>query len=218
MYHNYNVELCHFGDDCAPGIIIDDILNIHKKQLFMLGYYNLNDILSYLMDNNYMAIYDKNYLKNHNQHVEHEKYRFIFNHDYKLENNEIINYDFIKNRFENKINNFEKNLRLEKFTIFINFSQNVDDIRILDVLNWLKNNKKNFHLMIFTSNHYSNYFSEPNLSIIKLSRDYQQWWNMEPEIKENVYKEIYEKFIEVCKNKNIHNNFPQTFRETNYKL
>jgi len=33
----YQLELYHLGDQCEPGIIIDDILNIRQKTLFMLG-------------------------------------------------------------------------------------------------------------------------------------------------------------------------------------
>ncbi len=32
MYNTYNIDLCHFGNLCEPNIIIDKILNIHKKR------------------------------------------------------------------------------------------------------------------------------------------------------------------------------------------
>jgi hypothetical protein len=41
----YTFDLCHLGDNCAPGIIMSECLNIRKKTLFMLGFYNFNDIL-----------------------------------------------------------------------------------------------------------------------------------------------------------------------------
>jgi hypothetical protein len=48
-----SIELCHFGDHCEPGIIIDDILKQSKKCLFMLGVYNFNNIYKYLIDDDY---------------------------------------------------------------------------------------------------------------------------------------------------------------------
>ena len=30
----YNIELCHFGNNCELGILIDDILNI-KKNIYL---------------------------------------------------------------------------------------------------------------------------------------------------------------------------------------
>lgn len=59
-----NIELCHLGDDCALGIIIDDILQRHKKMLFMLGVFKFNDILFYLNNNNFENIYNKTNLAN----------------------------------------------------------------------------------------------------------------------------------------------------------
>ena len=220
MYNTYNVDLFHFGDNCAPGIIIDDILNIHKKQLFMLAIYKFNDILDYLKENKYREIYDKKYFKIENQLIKNEKYNFIFCHDYTIVNNEITNYDVIKDRFEIKIKNFEEILRSEKPIIFISFSDNINNFKITDMLNWLKCNKKNFHLFIFTTNDYSIHLNDPNLSIIRLTskHDIWIWWRMEKETQKEVFKEIYERFIECCKNKNIHNNFPSSFEETSYYI
>ena len=184
----------------------------------MLGNFYFNNILQYVTENKYREIYDEKYLKMDNQLIKHEKYNFIFNHDYKIVNNEITNYDFIKNRFEIKIKNFEEMLLSEVYTIFISFSDNIDDLKIVDMLNWLKSNKRNFHLIIFTSNDYSNHLNDPNLSIIKLTQQYNTWWYIEKEMQKEVFKEIYERFIECCRNKNIHNNFPSSFEETSYYI
>ena len=59
----YSLNLYHLGDHCEPGIIINDILNIKTKTLFMLGVYSFNNIISYLNDNDYEKIYDKKYLQ-----------------------------------------------------------------------------------------------------------------------------------------------------------
>ena len=47
----YSVDLCHLGDNCEPGILINDILNIDKKTLFMLALYGFNNIVNYVFVN-----------------------------------------------------------------------------------------------------------------------------------------------------------------------
>ena len=148
------INLIHFGDQCASGIIINDILKIKKKQLFMLGIYNFNDIIKYLQDDTLDKIYDKKYLKKHNDYTKHLLYNFKFNHDYKYdEYSNIINYDFIKSRFIEKIKNYNQIFNLNMFNIFINFTNNVNNFNINDFLQLYKN-KINYHLIIFTNNDY----------------------------------------------------------------
>jgi len=43
-----DIELCHFGEQFPPDIIINEILKINKKSLFMFPIYCFNDILFYL--------------------------------------------------------------------------------------------------------------------------------------------------------------------------
>ena len=197
----YQIELYHLGDQCAPGIIIDDILNIHNKTLFMLGVYKFNDIIKYLNDNsnnNYEIIYEDKLLIIDNNTVKHSLYNFHFNHDYKLLNDKITNYDIIKNRFDIKIKNFKEMLISDNLTVFITFSDNVDNLNIINWINWINKNKKLYHLIIFTSNNYKNTIDIKdlsNLSIIKLKQKYNGWWKMIITEKLLLYNEIYEKFI-----------------------
>ena len=78
----------------------------------MLGVYKFNDIIKYLEDDNLNKIYDKKYLKKINNNTQHLLYNFIFNHDYKYDKySNIINYNFIKDRFVNKIKNYNQILK-----------------------------------------------------------------------------------------------------------
>ena len=212
----YNLDLCHLGNQCAPGIIIDDILNIRKKTLFMLGIYHFNDILNFLKDGYYEKIYDRNYLENQGNDVKHTLYKFIFNHEFTIENWQITNYDAVKNRFDEKIRNFREMLQSNHKTIFINVAEDVDNLNIDGMLKWLKENKRNFHLIIITDRHYNTGYQSENLSIIKLGNSFRSWWSMSDKTKANLYEEMYSKFIKCLEQKNIENNFPKNYRDTEY--
>uniref|UniRef100_A0A6C0BB20 Papain-like cysteine peptidase n=1 Tax=viral metagenome TaxID=1070528 RepID=A0A6C0BB20_9ZZZZ len=214
----YKIDLCHLGDNCEPGMLIDSILNINRKCLFMLGIYELNNIIKYLYDNNYEKIYDTNhfYIGNDPKLVSHTLYNFKFNHDYIMENKQITNYDFIKNRFDEKIKNFRNMLQSPNKTIFINFTENVDKKKINEILAWQRIHKNNSHLIIFTNNPYSNHYNSPQLSIIHLEHSYQLWWEIEKPKRIHLYKEIYDKFLNCLKENNIDHNFPMSLKETSY--
>ena len=201
------INLIHFGDHCAPGIIINDILKVNKKQLFILVIYEFNYIIKYLQDDTLDKIYDKKYLKKEYNKTKHLSYNFIFNHDYNYdEYSNIINYDFKKSRFIEKIKNYNEIFKLNMFNIFINFTQNVNNLNIDGFLQLYKN-KINFHLIIFTNNDY-NSINHENISIVKLKNNYEAWYSMNKNTKNILYEEIYMRFIEVLnKNKIIHN-FP----------
>lgn len=208
------IDVIHFGELCEPNIIINDILKINKKNLFMLGIFGFNNILDYLIDGNYEKIYNKEYLLVPGPNfscprVTHSLYNFGFNHDYKFKDSQIYNYDLVRDRFDIKIKNFREMLQDEKMCIFITFTVNVDNLKINEMLNWLSLNKKAFHLMIFTNNDFNvTYDSNKNVSIIKLTNSYQRWWVMDKFPKMNLYKEIYEKFINCLKECNIEHDFP----------
>ena len=212
----YKIDLCHLGDACAPGIIINHILNIKKKTLFMLAVYHFNDIITYLNDNNYENIYNTDLLDISKYPVINIKYNFNFVHDYVFENNKIINYDFIKDRFNTKIRNFKEMLMNKNLTIFINFTYNSDILKIDEMLNWLKSNKENFFLIIFNCGKKNNLYENlSNLSIIQIS-SYNRYWEFNPKKQAILYKEIYTKFISCLKNKNINHDFPTKFEDTSY--
>ena len=123
-----DIELCHLGDDCASGIIIDDIIYQKKKLLFMLGEYNFNDIFNYLNDNKFEEIYNKDKLIIVKNGVKHKDYNFLFNHDYVINNYTLTNYDFIKLRFDEKIKNFRGILASGNTCIFITFTKDIDKL------------------------------------------------------------------------------------------
>jgi hypothetical protein len=203
------IDLCHLGDDCAPGIIIEDILKHKKKQLFMLGTYLFNDILSYLKDDNYETIYDRKYLRIlPNNHIQHIKYNFILNHDYIISNSQISNYDFVKNRFDVKIKNFKELLLSENMCVFIVFSKNVDNLKIDEMIEWLSLHKKNFHIIIFTPEKHNKISYSDLYSIINMKYHYKDWWKMDITNKTILYKEIYKQFIQCLAYRNIVHDFP----------
>jgi hypothetical protein len=202
------IKLVHFGNDCAPGIIINDILNIKGKQLFQLGFYNFNDILEYLKESKYEEIYDKSHLFFNNikitefySHLNeyktgpsilNKKYNFNLNHDYFMQDYKIMNYEFIVNSFNTKIKNFKECLELEKKIIFITFT-NVD-IKALEMIDLLKEKTNNwFKLMIFTSNKNLNYFID-KVELIYLNNEYDNWFLKSPKDRFILYMEIYNKF------------------------
>ena len=209
-----DIELCHLGDDCASGIIIDDIIYQHKKLLFMLGEYHFNDIYNYLHNNHLEDIYNKDKLIIVKNGVKHKDYNFLFNHDYYINNSVINNYDFIKLRFDEKIKNFRNILSSDTTCIFITFTKNIDKLNIKNMIEWLTIHKKKFHLMIFTNNDYTNDYNHTNLSIIKLTNSYLEWYGFSKPVKEKLYKEIYDKFIERLQVVGIDNNFPKDYNDT----
>lgn len=226
------LQLVHFGNDCASGILINDILNIKKKQLFQLGFYNFNNILEYLKENKYEEIYDKKYLffnnikikkfsnslkkyKNLsvNESIIHKKYNFEFNHDYEIKNNEIINYDFIVNVFDEKIKNFKNCLESKNKILFITFTNH--DLKILKMINLLKKKTNNwFKLVIFTGNKNLNY-STDQIELIHLNNEYHRSWFLKP-MKDRfiLYEEIYNKFYNALIN---YIDLP-VFEKTNYYI
>ena len=132
------IKLVHFGNDCAPGIIINDILNIKEKQLFQLGFYNFNDILEYLKESKCEEIYDKShlffnnikiiefysYLKEYSylpdeDTLVNKKYNFKFNHDYAVQDYKIINYEFIVDSFNNKYNEWYLKPLKDRFILYM---------------------------------------------------------------------------------------------------
>ena len=172
----------------------------------MLGIYSFNNILFYLKECNYEKIYDRDDLIIlPDNHVRHSKYNFIFKHDYKIENSQINNYDFIRDRFDLKIKNFLEMLSGDNMCIFIVFTKNLDNLKIDEMLDWLFLKKNiNFHLMIFTSNKHKTTNQSQMCSIINLKIDYNRWFVMDNITKKTLYEEIYEEFIN-CLNKQKYN-------------
>ena len=199
------LNLIHFGDNCAPGILINDILKIKKKQLFMLGVYPFNDILKYLQKNNLHEIYDKKYFKKTKDNItNHLLYKFTFNHDYVYDGScNIINYEFVKERFKVKIKNYDDMFKQNALNIFINFTDDIDNLNINDFLHLYKNKIK-FHLIIFTNNDYVD-INNDFISVVRLKNSYENWWTMHPTLKNILYNEIYFQYTKILNNIMIKN-------------
>ena len=99
------------------------------------------------------------------------------------------------------------------FNVFINFTDNVDNLNINDFLK-LYENKIHFHLIIFTNNDYK-IIKHENISIIKLKNDYYDWWLMNKDTKNILYEEIYMRFIEVLNINKIIHDFPEIYTYNN---
>ena len=200
--------LVHFGNCCAPGIIINDILNIKGKQLFQLGVYNFNDILEYLKESKYEEIYDKSHLFFDNVKITefyshlneyktgpsilNKKYNFKFNHDYVMQDYKIMNYKFIVDSFNTKIKNFKECLEIESKIIFIVFT-NID-IKVFEMIKLLKEKTNNwFKLVVFTNNKSLNCYFE-KAKLIYLNNEYDNWFLKSPKDRLILYAEIYNKF------------------------
>lgn len=213
------MDLIHFGEQCAPGIIIDEILKIKKKDLFMYAIYDFNSMLQYLKDGDYEKIYSRNLLKislENPELVHHTQYNFSFNHDYKHDNSEILNYDFCVQRFQLKIQNFKDMLVSESMGIFITFTNRPQHLKIDEMIDWLSI-KKNFLLFIFTNTPYET--SNPRVRIIFLENCFDKWWRIkDASVKLKLYDEIYTKFICNLDDLKLTHNYPKTFQETGYKI
>jgi len=224
------VNLVHFGEDCSPGILINDILNNKDKTLFSLGLFKFNSILEYIKNNKYEEIYLKDYLSYNNNniksftnnknyfsqndiYVNHTKYKFSFLHDFNLipDKLEINNYNFIVKSYKKKIKYFKKVLNDNNFTYFITFS-NDKNIKIKEMENILKEKKRNlFKLLIFTNNKLIKYKKNIFVKIIYLKNNYENWYINKLEDRFNLYKEIYNKFYDCLVIKNIFPLFKNTF-------
>jgi len=212
------IELLHWGDQCAPGIIIDDILFQNKKTLFMLGIYSFNNILAFLKDDCLENIYDSNFLEYRSAvETKHTKYGFIFNHDYLYgENKECTNYGIIKARFDKKINHFRETMEDENtMALCINITSNVDALQIDETIEWLQQNKKggHFHMILFTDKPFTRKIdpNDPSISVVSLQNTIGYWWSY-PMIKKNaLYNEFYTGFIQCLQKKNIAHSYPLFF-------
>jgi len=233
-----NYELIDFGNSCLPNTLIRQILNNNKnKQIFMLGVYNFNNICKYLENGIFEDIYDKDLLTyennpilnftdeiqsySHKSIIKNKKLNFTHNHDfaYDISTNTITNYNFIVKEFDLKIQNFKEICKNEKLPIFINFTNNINYYKMKEVLDILqKYIHKKFYIFIFIYGIHKREISEyDNIKYIYLDNNLDDWWKQPKEIKEILYKEIYEKYIDIMIKLNIDINFiPFEQRKINY--
>jgi hypothetical protein len=233
------IVLIHFGNQCGPGIIIDDILKTHDLQLFQLGFFNFNDIFEYLKDDVLHDIYDIKYLKNingvylsihptitektyyHGTNITHSKYNFIFPHNYKLSNDFILNYEHNKKSFIQKIQNFEY-IFVNKSIIpyFIIFVNETDDCPNVDnMINLILKKIYKFKIIFFTNS--LKIAEQINKSLfigyyhVRIIDSFTLWYQRPMCKRYDLYKSIYEKFIDT--DLKIKSQFP-SFEKTYYGM
>ena len=232
-----NIKYLHFGDRCQPYIIINLLLNIHTKTLFQLGVFPFNTIVEILDENKFDDIinpiylktvkyeygtinteYDKlEYLENdkingychNNQPIVHKKYNgMVLMHDYALEENIIVNYNYIQNSHKIKKNNFYEFIDSDDLLCFISFltDNNLKDLKYEKMYDLLKNkyNIKNFIIVIFTADKTFIPNNLPNCyEIIYLDNEFHDDFNRTKEYRKILYNEIWIKFTNRMKKYNI---------------
>jgi hypothetical protein len=234
-------ELVDFGNQCLPHELIRKILKKKSKQLFMLGVYSFNDISVFLERGNFEDIYKKEYLVYNNCPIEHftnevEKYshssiikntrcKFTYNHDflYDISTNTIRNYDFIVHEFDEKIANLKQLFSNDKLPIFIHFSM-IKITGLEKMVSVLKSYMtKPFYIFIFVpdtcypSNRENNNTLFENIKFIYLEKDYIDWWKQPQDIKMVLYKEIYDKYVDIMRKLQIEDNLI-SFEELDIKI
>jgi hypothetical protein len=214
-------NLYFLGDQCAPGILINDILHDKMKKLFMLGIFPFNSIVDYISDRVWSSIYDIQYLTSsdnvplsvlensekkysHTDSVKHTKYGFVFNHDFLIRDNAITNYAFIVDSYTSKIATFTKALESEDPMCFITFTDNVDALRIEDMITAL--NKESAYFIIFTNSPFT-VKEISNVFVIQLKTKYWNWWGLSDTCKNLLESEIYTSFLSVLSTNNISHTF-----------
>jgi len=142
----------------------------------------------------------------------------VFNHDFKCENNKIINFQFIKESWDTKKHNFVNYVKSEEIKIFINFSENpiIDDY--FNFLSLLKDkydaNLDKIYICIFSKNTATKKIK--NVQIINLDNDYSEWFLLSNySTHPKLFKEIYGKFYDFAKSIDVDNIFP-IFEQTDY--
>jgi hypothetical protein len=237
---NKKAELIYFGDQCAPGILINDILRINEKQLFQLGIYHFNDIIWYLKKDKLHEIYDINFLYTnankklvvhptisetkfyHGGIANHSVYKFSFNHNYNINKEHILNYQHNVDSFKGKIEKFEKSIsNKDNFLYFINFVDRTNPSEIPKVdamIESILKKRDNFKIIFFTDSqrkyvgiNQSRY--KQYYHAIFLNQSYLKWYSFDPKKKYSLYNEIYSKFYQV--DSLIQSQFPK-FDQTPY--
>lgn len=222
-----DINLVHFGTHCGPTSLINDILNYHRKQLFMLGAFPLDGIKKMITESNYEEIYNIEHLEyeskrleiDYDQNIEkychtypvyHKLFGFYLNHDFNISDNKIVNYDFIKNSYINKIKCFKKIIANDDDTFFITITP---DQLTADLFINLKENQ--YHLIY--SNNNNNCELGPNRFFFKLKNDITNWYEKKPEDRLDLYREIYDNFYKTLSKIDVTvPKFEETFYFTKY--
>lgn len=215
------IDFLHFGERCGPYIIINVLLDIHKKTLFQLGVFPFNTIIQVLKDEKFEDIINTNYLTynekcvsfleddtfenftHESKNLKNEKYQGLFlAHDYAIEgdDNKIINYNFIQKQHKIKISNFYESIRSGKFLCFIcySFDTSIDNFLYDEMVDVLKNkyNIEDFVIIIFTNENINDKLklNIPKEYEIIFVDDYKNDIMMDTPYRLNLYRDMWEKF------------------------
>ncbi len=209
--------LYHLGDICTPSLIINELLNIKEKSLFMLGTFKLDGITSYLSNNKLEEIYDiglYDISSINNNFFIHKKYNIELNHDFKIDsNNTIINNDKVIARFKEKINNWENMCNSEESVIFLHMPFSVNIKHIIDFMDVMKLHKKKgkvFMVCLSPNTICTDVRPHPNVSIKKLNIQRSLYsWDFVGIQKRNIIKEQYDLFLEALSDLSVSHTFPE---------
>lgn len=224
------IEFLHFGERCGPYIIINLMLKNNKKTLFQLGVYPFNTIVNILEDEKFDDIINLEYIRYNGNKVDfleidkkkayshcsaftNIKYEGLqLQHDYELEENTIINYNFINESHNIKKTNFYNSIKNNNFLCFICllFSTNILDLEFEKMVYILKHKYsiESFIITIFTNDKDGISKLPSNLpkeyEIIFVENDYRIDIYESDEYRINLYKDMWEKFRDVLKKYNYH--------------
>lgn len=200
-------RLIHFGDHCEPTFLIRDIMKSTFISPFMLGIFPVNDIIKCLQTDSLHDLYAREYfVKEDYTRMRHSKLNFRLNHDYTYgQGNNLSNYDIVKDRFLQKIKNWDTMLYEETGPIvLITFTSVVDHIRFNDAMAWFRerNVADRITWVVFTN---MPYFPPrvKGVHIVKLVHPYVNWWK--PDINHSLlvdevrtkFQEILDKYVKV---------------------
>ena len=212
------VVLHHLGNNCAPGIIINDILGIKQKSLFMLLFIPFWSMVDYITNDNLEEIHDFDHWIIENGAARHTKYKFGFNHECKFnDQKELINADKIHARFTEKIDYFRGN-DPQKVYVYIHFTHQCMDEEfytpyIHRLVSWFQQQNRNFHILVFTDNAANLDKGSEHVHVAFLDTNWDQWW--EPTRKKALYATIYSTFLAAMAAHVTPNHaFPKSFEET----
>jgi hypothetical protein len=198
------------------------ILNIKTKTLFQLGKYPFNTIIQILEDEKFEDVINPEYLLfngNKLNYLEEDKLdNFCHNntiidstkylglglvHDYAIEDNTIINYNFIQKIHKLKQENFYEYIKSDNFLCFVTFlfDTNKMDLQYEKMKNILseKYNIKDFVIVIFTDDKTPILFDIPKCYEIITIDEYKDDFARPTDYRINLYKDIWEKFSCVLK-------------------
>lgn len=223
-------DLIEFGDACAPILLTQCIMKQKNKTLFLLGGFGFNNLIYFLNENKFEEIYKEEYLTLNDgtpvinfgntlkrygfyNKIRNSKYGFSFVHDFSYDRITqcIINYDFIKNEYNNKIIKLKESFQNSKILIFVHFCRNItniSDYKELEMIEALKkhmpNPSKKFYIFVYSNQDKLNE-SNQIIQIIytKLKNSIEEFWLLSGKLRDELENEISTNFFETMKKLDI---------------